>query len=307
MSRLAMLLILLETIGCADPPRAIVVGGDDLGATPETGPPPTAMTAALAAAGLDVAQLPRFDDLGQGQLPVVMDTFARALGIGCGDCHAADFTVATPRTRIARKMWDQLVRGLVRRDGGALYCDSCHAGHPTFLDRDDPTSDGALGQWMRTNYVTPLARRDGATHDCTTCHGSPFVGGFLDDWGAADGAPDAGAPPDLGARPVDFGVVGCESLLACLDGCASDDNPCLGACKRRASAAAKALLTAAETCADAACIVAGRCHSAADDSGDCNVCFSNASAGGATGIACLPADDPICGACAAAWLECETK
>ncbi|HEX9103662.1 MAG TPA: cytochrome c3 family protein, partial [Polyangia bacterium] len=276
------------------------IGGTDAAAPQESGPPPTAMAAALAAAGLDAARLPPLDEVGDAQRAAVMDTFARALGIGCGDCHEADYAVATPRTRIARKMWDRLARGLVRKDGGALYCDSCHAGRATFLDR----SDGALGRWMQASYVTPLERRDGAAHDCSTCHGSPFVGNFLDDWGASDDAPDGGtAPPrDLGASPGDLGVVGCESLLACLDGCAAGDGACAGACKRHASAAAKALLAAAQKCANDACIAAGRCRSAADDSADCNACFSNASAGGATGVACAPHDDPSCGACAAQWL-----
>ena len=310
MPRFATSLILLTAVGCADQPPALVGGAADAAATPETGPPPTAMAAALAAAGLDVTQLPPLDDVGDAQLAAVMDTFTRALGVGCGDCHEADYSVATPRTRIAHKMWDRLVRGLARRDGGALYCDSCHAGKATFLDRSDPRSDGALGRWMQASYVTPLTRRDGATHDCSTCHGSPFVGGFLDDWGAADEPPDAGAAPppaDLGVPPSDLGTIGCESLLVCLDGCAAGDASCTSACKRQASAAAKALLAVAEACANAACITAGRCHSATDDSAECNTCFSNASAGGVTGVTCTPSDDPICGACAAEWLACETS
>jgi hypothetical protein len=312
MPRFVPFLVLLPLIGCADPSAAVVVGPD--AAAPEAGPPPTAMAGALAAVGLDVTQLPAFDELTDAQLPAVMDTFTRALGVGCGDCHEPDFTVATARTRIARKMWDRLVRGLLRRDGGALYCDSCHAGQVTFLDRSDPRPDGALGRWMLANYVTPLARRDGAPHGCATCHGDPFVGGFLDDWSAPDappdGAQDAGTPeppPDLGPAPADGGVVGCESLLVCIDACAATDGKCVGACKRKASAAAKALLSAAEQCADDACVAAGRCHSAADDSADCNACFSNASAGGATGVPCAPVDDPICGACADGWLECESR
>ena len=213
MTRATTITFLLFTVGgCADPPRARL-GAVDAGVAPaETGPPATAMRDALAAAGLDPGALPPFDQLAPAQLGAVMDTFTRALGVGCGDCHAGDPSVATARTRIAKKMWDRLARSLVRRDGGALYCDSCHAGRATFLDRSDPRSEGALGRWMQASYVPPLVRRDGAPHDSSTCHGAPFVGGFLDDWGADDagddggaGPPDLGAPSDLGAPPDDLG------------------------------------------------------------------------------------------------------
>lgn len=308
MPRLATLSIYLLLAGCTAQPAALITHAD-LAAPAETGPPATAMADALAAAGLDATSLPPLDTLGGSQLGAVMDTFTRALGIGCGDCHEADYAVPTARTRIARRMWDRLARGLARRDGAPLYCDSCHRAQLTFLDRSDPRPDGTLGRWMQANYVTPLVRRDGAAHDCSTCHGSPFVGPFLDDWAAGDDA-DAAVPvppADLGAPRDDLGAVGCEALLVCLDACTAGDTACAGMCKRHASAAARALLAAAEACADAACIGAGRCRSASDDSAACNACFANASAGGDTGAACTPPDDPICGACAAEWRACETR
>ena len=316
MSRIAFLLILVAAIGCSSSPPAASVAAD-AGAVAEPGPPATSMAGALAAVGLDVAALPPLGETTEAQRDAVMETFTRALGVGCGECHDDDYTAETPNVRIARRMWDHFVRGLARGDGGALYCDSCHAGRATFLDRSDARVDGALGRFMQATYVGPLVRRDGAPHDCATCHGTPFVGGFLDDWAAPDDLPDAGGPADLGAPPDlapsvdlgggDLGVVGCEALLVCLDACAAGDGACTGACKRHASAAAKALLTAAQACANSACIVAGRCRSASDDSPACDACFSNASAGGGTGAACVPPDDPICGACAAEWLACESS
>jgi len=315
MSRIAVLLVLVAATGCTSPPSATMPV--DAGAVAEPGPPATSMADALAAVGLDVAALPPLHETSDAQRAAVMETFTRALGVGCGECHGDDYTAETPNVRIATKMWDHFVRGLLRRDGGALYCDSCHAGRPAFLDRGDASVDGALGQFMQASYVAPLVRRDGAPHDCGTCHGAPFVGGFLADWAATDDLPDAAAPPDLAAPSDlapsldlggrDLGVVGCEALLVCLDACAADDGACTGVCKRRASAAAKALLTAAQACANSACIVAGRCRSASDDSAACNACFANASAGGGTGAACVPSDDPICGACAAEWLACESS
>lgn len=302
MLRWVTALVLMGVAACDAQPAARVA--PDAGATADTGPPATAMAGALAAVGLDVASLPPLAEASAAQRDAIMETFTRALGVGCGECHDDDVRVETPNVRIARKMWDRLVRGLARRDGGALYCDSCHAGRATFLERDS-----ALGPFMQASYVTPLERRDGATHDCSTCHGSPFVGGFLDDWGAPDDTPDAGAPadlapPDLGAR--DLGAGSCEALLVCLDACSAGDGACTSACKRQASAAAKTLLKAAQGCANAACVADGRCRSASDDSAACNVCFANASAGGGTGAACAPPDDPVCGACAAEWLACET-
>src|SRR6185312_15207721 len=77
-------------LGCDEPPRARTVADagvvDAAVALAETGPPP-------------------FDELDAPQVAAVMDTFTRALGLGCADCHEADAAVPTARTRIAKKMW----------------------------------------------------------------------------------------------------------------------------------------------------------------------------------------------------------
>jgi hypothetical protein len=282
-------------------------------------PVATTMGDALSAAGLDPAHLPRLDQLDSVQRDAVMQTFTQALGLQCGDCHEADNAVPTRRTRIAGKMWDRFARGLRFSDGSALYCDSCHQGMATFLDRRDTSPTGPLAAWMGDAYVTPLERSDGKSHDCATCHGTPYVGKFLAQWGASppdlggsgDGGDDTsggggGTGGSGGGDGPDMATLGCGKLLACIDGCGSNTR-CVGTCKSHAPADAKKLLQVAQQCAQQDCMKAMRCRSASDDSDDCNRCFSNASSGGVTGVVCVPADDPNCGDCAAEWLACENN
>jgi hypothetical protein len=310
MLRLTPLLSLLALLGCAPiseaVPRPVDAGVADLAApsSPDHAPVPTKMTAMLTAAGLDPSHLPPLADVDARQLDAVMATFTSALGLRCADCHEHDFAVETPRKRVARQMWDRWARGLRFHDGGPVYCDSCHQGASTFLDRSDVGEHGALADWMQASYVDPLARADGAAHGCATCHGAPFVPRFLDAWAASDGPPEE--TPDGGdpTPPPDLGGAGCEALLVCLDGC-QDDATCTTACKAHANARAKKLLRAAQRCANQDCLKAGRCASASDDSADCNQCYSNASSGGVTGVACVPPNDPSCGHCAAQWHACE--
>ena len=153
----------------------------------------------LAAAGMSVDNLPDLTTLknepDHTRLHAVMKSFTIALGTDCSGCHianattGADFAVDTPRKNVARRMWSTFLGGLERKDGSAIYCDTCHQGKVTFLDRSD---HHVLAGWMKTNFVQSLARRDGAQHDCSTCHGDPFKGNFLDDWeqGPADAGQD---------------------------------------------------------------------------------------------------------------------
>ncbi len=118
-------------------------------------------------------------------------------------------------------MWSEFAQKTKRKDGSALFCDSCHQGKLAFLDRTDEKS---LSQWMDASFVDGLARKDGSAQTCTSCHGQPFDPSFLDGWegatvadggtpadsGLADAgvpAPDLATPPaaDLGTAPVDLG------------------------------------------------------------------------------------------------------
>ncbi|MGO8998213.1 MAG: hypothetical protein ACLQVI_33245 [Polyangiaceae bacterium] len=145
---------------------------------------PTTMVADLKALGLDPGALPPMDQLPPETLRKVMKTFTKTLGARCDDCHVArDFAAPTPRKAITLGMWNHLVRDLSAKDGGPVYCDSCHQGALTpLLDRHN---DRALGLWMDANYVTPLKRRDGKSHDCSTCHSDPFEGHFMKTWASA--------------------------------------------------------------------------------------------------------------------------
>jgi hypothetical protein len=132
---------------------------------------PTKMGAALAAAGLDVRNLPPIEQLTPAQKQKVMRTFTESLGVPCLGCHAEEeFPADTRRKRIAKRMYNEMVRALTLRDGEPVYCDSCHDGTMYMLDRHDMAK---LTKHMSETLVGQLARVDGRVHDCTTCHGEP--------------------------------------------------------------------------------------------------------------------------------------
>ena len=153
------------------PPRS-------LGAMP--GLRPTRMAASLAAAGLDVTNLPPLESLAPGPKQRVMRTFTEALGVPCVGCHSADELRAdTRRKRVARRMWNEIVRVVALNDGSPVYCDSCHDGALFHLDRRDTRS---LAAYMCNEFVGRLKRVDGRSHDCTTCHGDPPDLHLVDSW-----------------------------------------------------------------------------------------------------------------------------
>lgn len=131
----------------------------------------TAMEDALRSAGLDPRNLPPLETLAPGPKQRVMRTFSAALGASCMDCHAQDdFSADTRRKRVAKRMWNEMVRVLAMKDGAPVYCDSCHDGALFHLDRSNGAS---LAEYMCNAMVGNLKRVDGRSHDCTTCHGDP--------------------------------------------------------------------------------------------------------------------------------------
>ena len=140
---------------------------------------PSDMADDLKGIGLDPGDLAPLGRLEPAKLRKVMQTFTKSLGLRCPDCHLDDFAAPTPKKRIATKMWDELVRGLVLADGSLLYCDSCHQGRALQLDRRDMKD---LSAWMETNFVDKLKKKDGSDHGCTTCHGESFDPKFLTRW-----------------------------------------------------------------------------------------------------------------------------
>jgi formate-dependent nitrite reductase cytochrome c552 subunit len=131
-------------------------------------PAPTVLVAELAALGLAAGSLPSMDSLDPKALRGVMKLIARSLGAKCAECHVeGDFAAPTPRKRIAVHMWNEFAAKLEMDGGSPLFCDSCHHGRTSLLDRGDKR---ALGAWMRQNFVTKLQRKDAQAHDCETCH-----------------------------------------------------------------------------------------------------------------------------------------
>lgn len=134
------------------------------------------MEGKLREIGLDPAALQPLNKLDPKTLRDVMNTFTKALGVQCKYCHEKDFKAPTPMKKIATHMWNDFTRHLAMEGGGAVYCDSCHAGRTQLLDRRDLA---ALGTWMEDNYVDKLKRADKKDHTCDTCHGDPFEGKIL--------------------------------------------------------------------------------------------------------------------------------
>jgi hypothetical protein len=143
-------------------------------------PIPSVLAADLQALGLDAKNLPPIEKLEPKVLRSVMKSFAKALGVKCGDCHQeGDFAAPTRRKKIAAHMWDEFAAKLAMADGSPLFCDSCHQGRIQLLDRHDKK---ALSKWMDANFVDKLVRKDGQSHECETCHHDMDMQ-FLSKWG----------------------------------------------------------------------------------------------------------------------------
>jgi hypothetical protein len=147
-------------------------------------PVPTAMIDDLRALGLDAKSLPPIEKLEPRTLRSVMKLMAKSLGARCGDCHQeGDFAAPTRRKKIAAHMWDEFAAKLSTGDtpgaGAPLFCDSCHQGRITLLDRSDKK---ALAKWMDENFVAKLQRRDGKSEECESCHVDMEMH-FLAQWG----------------------------------------------------------------------------------------------------------------------------
>ena len=155
-------------------PKAPSAGGEPMKAIVAS-----ALGRDLEAIGIDPKHLPPLEKLEPDKLRKVMRTFTRSLGFRCTDCHLDDFAAPTPRKMIARRMWDDITRGLAFQDGAPLYCDSCHQGRPNLLDRSD---EKAIVAFMKDNFVTKLKRVDEGEHGCGTCHGEPFDKVILKKW-----------------------------------------------------------------------------------------------------------------------------
>lgn len=145
---------------------------------------PTEMGPALKELGIDVKSLPPLNKIPPDKIRKVMNTFTKALGTQCTGCHDGDdFKKATPNKKVAARMWNEFVRGYSIEGGGAVYCDSCHAGKMTFLVRDPGLKE--LSAWMDDNFVGKMKNAKGQGGQgpaCETCHGDPVGGKFLHNW-----------------------------------------------------------------------------------------------------------------------------
>jgi hypothetical protein len=147
-------------------------------------PIPTAMVDDLKALGLDAKKLPPIEKLEPRALRGVMKIMAKSLGVRCGDCHQeGDFAAPTRRKKIAAHMWDEFAVKLSLGDSqgqpAPLFCDSCHQGRTTLLDRRDKK---ALSKWMDDNFASKLQRKDGKSEECESCHVDMDMH-FLAQWG----------------------------------------------------------------------------------------------------------------------------
>ncbi len=143
-------------------------------------PTPTVYGENLKAIGLDPKNLPPLNKIAPEQLRKVMPLVAKSLGVKCSACHDFNAPVqptVTPRMKVALHMWNEIVRIRTFADQNAeatVFCDSCHHGSLTFLDRHDRP---ALEHWMDENFVKTLG-----AERCETCHGKPPKWNLVDVW-----------------------------------------------------------------------------------------------------------------------------
>lgn len=139
---------------------------------PPAGPPvrATSMRERLAALGVDVAKAPDLAKLPAAQKKKLMPLLKEALGYAsCDGCHAgSDYAADTRNKRITSAMWKSFLGPLRDERGDALFCDSCHQGNATFLQRDDRDDVTAF---MEEQYEHHLKRADGTPNGCGSCHG----------------------------------------------------------------------------------------------------------------------------------------
>ncbi len=93
---------------------------------------------------------------------------AIALGTTCDGCHVkGDFAKATKEKEGAERAYNRFVAGLRFGDGTPLFCDSCHQGKWSFLQRTDHDE---VATWMKHNFVDKLVKKHGTAISCATCH-----------------------------------------------------------------------------------------------------------------------------------------
>jgi len=196
-SVLAAVVALAGVSACARRPAAapVVSGAEvivDRSPGPMQLPIATRLGDDLKAIGLDPKDLPPLETLDAKTKRRLMTSFSESLGVPCNGCHAeGDFSVDTRRKRVAKRMYNELVRVLATTSGEAVFCDSCHQGAMFFLDRRDKAK---VADFMIDGMVGKLKRVDGTDHDCATCHGDNPDFAFIARW--------KGAPaPDIDTHP----------------------------------------------------------------------------------------------------------
>jgi len=169
---------------------------------PMSGVHATRMGEALAEVGLDVRDLPPLETLSSKQRMRVMKTFTESLGVPCVGCHAEEgFTADTKRKRVAKRMYNELVRVLAidDKERSPVFCDSCHDGTMFILDRREKRK---VATYMAEVLVGKLRRVDGRDHDCGTCHEDGPDFRFVTTWKSMPAPeidrslPAARVPPD---------------------------------------------------------------------------------------------------------------
>jgi hypothetical protein len=121
--------------------------------------------------GLDPLHLPPFEELSPKDRRRLMATFTRSLRYACTSCHDKDdYRLTTRQKEVSIRMWNEFTRPYSLSQG-PVFCDSCHRGQGTYLDRRDKK---AVSNYMIESFTDKLVRKDGREVECGTCHGDPF-------------------------------------------------------------------------------------------------------------------------------------
>jgi hypothetical protein len=116
----------------------------------------------------------------QREVYTIMSGVTHFLGVSCDYCHLVpDYGAMTHRKEIANWMAADLIPSLRRKDGSAVWCNSCHTSADAGVAKilGEPRKESFAIEWMTTHLVEDLETHKGSPLRCKSCHqgnlGSP--------------------------------------------------------------------------------------------------------------------------------------
>jgi hypothetical protein len=116
----------------------------------------------------------------QREVYTIMGGVTHFLGVECKYCHLVpDYRAMTHRKEIANWMAADLIPSLQKKDGGKVWCNSCHTSGDKGVAKilGEPRQQSFAIEWMTTHLVEDFDTKKGSPLHCKSCHqgnlGSP--------------------------------------------------------------------------------------------------------------------------------------